>query len=190
MKVETDVIEVEILGIGVIQGKVDTGAHQSSLHAENIVVDGDVVRFEHEGRFFQSALETNQDVSSSDGGTTTRPVITADVKLNGETITTLLNLNDRSEMPEALLIGQDLIRAAGLSIELPEEPSDQEMPPADGSLETQSEPVDPIDPVDSAEAAGEPSPQPESELAQIKALANQLLDMISTLEKKHDQESV
>lgn len=188
MKIETDTIEVEIIGIGQITGKIDTGAHQSSLHATNIQVDGDIVRFEYEGRYFQSSMETEQQVSSADGGTTARPVITADIKINEQTITTLLNLNDRSEMPEPLLIGQDIIRTAGLSIELPEQPSteDQQQDPNvgdTGDVEQQTPSDVPDDDRPTKEVV-------DVSFEALKALVQQINVAVEALEKHYAEKSV
>ena len=195
MKIQTDTIDVEIIGIGQVTGKVDTGAHQSSLHAEHIQIDGDVVRFQYDGRFFQSNIETEQQISSSDGGTTTRPVITADIKINNQTITTLLNLNDRSEMPEPMLIGQDIIRAVGLSIELPNEEPDVDGNSVD--VQTSNSPLDAGDQPDSNGVDPTEHVEPESNLSvdeisfdALKRLAKQINLAIEALEKQYGQKSI
>lgn len=116
--ITTDVIKVKIQGISNdIEAKIDTGAAQSSLHGDHITVKDDVVIFQLNDRIYRAPLETNQDVSSSDGGTQSRPVIKASIEIEGKHIETLLNLNDRSEMPQQLLIGQDVIRAAELTLQ-------------------------------------------------------------------------
>lgn len=192
MKVETDTIDVEIIGIGQITGKIDTGAHQSSLHATNIQVEGDIVRFEYEGRYFQSNIETEQQVSSSDGGTTTRPVITADIKVNEQTITTLLNLNDRTGMPEPLLIGQDIIRAAGLSIELPEQPSpddDNQDPAAPIGEDPTTEPST-IEPEPAPEGMKQSDEVVDVSFGALKALVQQINVAVEALEKHYAEKSV
>lgn len=146
----SDVVTVKIAGIAnEIEAKIDTGAGQSSLHAENITEKGDSVIFQIGERIYRAPLETSQDISSADGGTSARPVIKASLEIEGQTIEALVNLNDRSEMPQKLLIGQDVIRAGNFTLKFTEEgtsePSDeneeQKVPGDSQSMETPPEPV-------------------------------------------------
>lgn len=122
-----DVITVKINGISnEIEAKIDTGAGQSSLHAEDIQVTDDQVIFRLGDRVYRAPLETSQDISSADGGTSSRPVISATIEIEGQSINTLLNLNDRSEMPQKLLIGQDVIRAGEFVLKFTEEGSSEQ----------------------------------------------------------------
>ncbi len=148
--INTDVVTVTIKGIsGEIEAKIDTGAHQTSLHAEDIRITEDQasVIFKLNDRVYHADLETSQDVSSSDGGTTTRPVIRSVVTIEGQEVDTLINLNDRGDMPQQMLIGQDVIRSAGLTLQLTDDSA-----PEEGGVEGkgQSE-ADPL-----AASAGEP----------------------------------
>lgn len=140
----TDVVTVTVQGItGEIEAKIDTGAEQTSMHADEIKVSGDNVIFTLNGRTYRASLETQQDVSSSDGGVQARPVIRTIIDIEGQSVETLVNLNDRSEMPQKMLIGQDVIRGAGLvldftSEEQPDESNPDDVPtdvPNDGNQE-------------------------------------------------------
>ena len=155
--ITTDVVKVTIQGIsGELEAKIDTGAHQTSLHAEEIRITEDQasVIFKLNDRVYHADLESSQDVSSSDGGTTTRPVIRSVVTIEGQDVDTLINLNDRGEMPQQMLIGQDVIRSAGLTLQLSDEA-------ANPSQEQDQSVVDPL-----AASAGEPgvsASEPESD---------------------------
>ena len=132
--ITTSVVSVEILGFSdPIEGKIDTGAAQSSLHAEEIEVDGDRVTFVLNDRRYRTSVKSSQEVSSADGGAQSRPVVTLTLTISGKTIDVDVNLNDRSEMPQQLLIGQDVIKGADLVIDISDEPADTEAGVATGA---------------------------------------------------------
>lgn len=106
-----------------IKAKVDTGATMCSLDAnflsDNPWKPGDeTVTFEFGDRRVTMSC-TSQGVKSADGGTEYRPVVKFDVELPVEdpqvTNKTLkgvqFNLNDRSGMPDKILLGQNFIKA-------------------------------------------------------------------------------
>lgn len=132
--ITSSVISVQILGFSdPIEGKIDTGAAQSSLHAEEIEVDGDRVTFVLNDRRYRTSVKSSQEVSSADGGQQSRPVVTLTLTISGKTIDVDVNLNDRSEMPQQLLIGQDVIKGADLVIDISDEPADTEAGVATGA---------------------------------------------------------
>lgn len=138
--ITSDVVTVTVQGItGEIDAKIDTGAHQTSMHADEIEISGENVVFKLNGRVYRAPLETEQDVSSSDGGTQSRPVIRSTIEIAGQSVETLINLNDRGEMPQKILIGQDVIRGAGLTLQL--SPDAQEGDVQEGDAEPGAEPV-------------------------------------------------
>lgn len=101
-------------GVGVLKGKVDTGAEISSLHAEpGWKIVGDNVKFVN-GHLSKSIITVpiadRQAVSSADGGTEYRPVVALDVTVNDKPVrNALFNLNDRSQMEYPALIGQNIL---------------------------------------------------------------------------------
>lgn len=132
--ITSSVVSVEILGFSdPIEGKIDTGAAQSSLHAEEIEVEGDRVTFVLNDRRYRTTVKSSQEVSSADGGAQSRPVVTLTLTISGKTIDVDVNLNDRSEMPQQLLIGQDVIKGADLVIDISDEPADTEQGVATGA---------------------------------------------------------
>lgn len=132
--ITSSVVSVEILGFSdPIEGKIDTGAAQSSLHAEEIEVDGDRVTFVLNDRRYRTSVKSSQEVSSADGGQQSRPVVTLTLTISGKTVDVDVNLNDRSEMPQQLLIGQDVIKGANLVIDISNEPADTEAGVATGA---------------------------------------------------------
>ncbi|MNC25335.1 hypothetical protein D3C75_734210 [compost metagenome] len=144
--ITTSVVSVEILGFSdPLEGKIDTGAGQSSLHAEEIEVEGSSVTFVLNDRRYRTTVKSSQEVSSADGGQQSRPVIAVSLTIAGKNVPeVLINLNDRSGMPQQLLIGQDVIKAANLVIDISDEPADSGegvVTGADGSIKPEQEEV-------------------------------------------------
>lgn len=113
-----DVANVKITSLSSpreLKGKVDTGATISSLHADNYKINGNTVTFTCTPLGPNSVtipLKTQHAVKSPDGGTHYRPVIELNVKVNGKLLNNVLfNLNDRGNMDQPVLIGQNLLQA-------------------------------------------------------------------------------
>jgi hypothetical protein len=113
-----DVVRVSFTGLNnpkELQGKIDTGATVSSLHADNYEIKGTSISFtcsQLSNNTITMPLKTQHAVKSPDGGTVYRPVIELDVKVNGKLIKgAMFNLNDRSHMDQAVLIGQNILQA-------------------------------------------------------------------------------
>jgi hypothetical protein len=106
------------LGVDWIKTKVDTGARSSSLHAWDIEVAGDVVRFsvhplqDDDGVVVQAEAELieHRDVRSSNGDVEERPVIRTVAVLRGEGIPIELTLSRRDEMGFRMLLGRSAVR--------------------------------------------------------------------------------
>lgn len=187
--ITTDTIKVKVQGISnEIEAKIDTGAEQSSLHGENITIKDDHVIFQLNDRIYKAPLEKQQDVSSADGGTQTRPVIKTVIEIEGQSIETLLNVNDRGEMPQQLLIGQDVIKAANLTLKFSSEPTSTgaEEEEVNGQQDTQSQESGP-----NAPPVVNPAVPDNVELkAQALALTQEIVEMykhLSSLEATLDQ---
>lgn len=119
-------VEVKFTSIGDIttQGKVDSGADLSCIHATNVTINK-----ERNSVTFNSPVLSNnmvtmelagvQDVHSADGGKTTRPTIKLDVEINGTPVQgAMFNLNDRSNMDSPILIGQNVLKAGKFQIDV------------------------------------------------------------------------
>lgn len=106
-----------------LQGKVDTGATTSSLHASDIQVNKDrnTVTFhcsELSNNLITLDLDGAQEVHSADAGGQTRPVVTLDVEIDGTVVKgASFNLNDRSQMDIPVLIGQNILKAGNFMID-------------------------------------------------------------------------
>ncbi len=103
-----------------IEAKVDTGAAQCSLHGEDVKwsKDNDQVQFTFNGKRYRMNLAGEQKISSSDGGTGIRPVVTFKVKVHGKLFDGIaFNINDRSNMPHPILIGQNLLEHGNFLID-------------------------------------------------------------------------
>lgn len=181
----SDVVTVQIQGIsGDLEAKIDTGAHQTSMHADEIDIKDDTVVFKLNGRVYRAPLETTQDISSSDGGTQSRPVIKSTIEIAGQSVDTLINLNDRSDMPQKVLIGQDVIRSAQLTLQFTEEPDSQEPTTPDIY-----KPVSDPEPMDAAPA---PSGSVDVELnrkvlkliSDLNHIQRDLMDVVSYIQNR------
>lgn len=190
----SDVVNVTIQGISdSFEAKIDTGAEQASLHAEDIHVDGEHVIFRVGERVYRAPLETEQNISSADGGTASRPVIRAQIEIEGESIDTLINLNDRGEMPQPMLIGQDVIRAAGFTLEFSNQTeqdnlTDLEKKPEEQEVKTDEDVVvDPQQVVGSnpnvASGSSDVVQRVVKLTATVNALQSELLEIIDLLHK-------
>lgn len=187
--ITTDTIKVKVQGISnEIEAKIDTGADQSSLHGQSVTIKDEHVIFELNDRVYRAPLEHSQDISSADGGTKSRPVIKATIEIEGQDVETLLNINDRSEMPQQLLIGQDVIKAAGLTLKFSSEgkPDDAavEQEEVNGQADTQSQEAGPDEPpiVNPAATAMEEVEEQVLELTeQIMAMHNHITSLTKAL---------
>lgn len=97
-------------GFGTISGKVDTGADQTCLHASSISMQNGEVSFTRD-RSYKMAMDSVTEVQTADR-TEKRANIKTTVTVNeigDQPITLIVNLNDRSSMPDELLIGKDLL---------------------------------------------------------------------------------
>ena len=121
--------EVEVnftsLGNRSLMGKVDTGATTSSLHATNIKVAGNRVTFvcEHlSNNAITMELSGAQEVHSADGGGQQRPIVKFNIDIAGKAMSGVaFNLNDRSNMDDPVLIGQNILQAGGFIIDVNKE---------------------------------------------------------------------
>jgi hypothetical protein len=106
-----------------VEGKVDTGATVSSLHAVKMSIDKErnMVTFSCpplSDNMISLQLDGSQEVHSADAGGVTRPVVTLDVEIDGTPVKgASFNLNDRSEMDSPVLIGQNILKTGGFVID-------------------------------------------------------------------------
>jgi len=125
-RIIADKIEVHFLNLPIASAliaKVDTGAEMCSLHAENIQIN----RSEGTVSFVAPHLSKNtmtmdladqQAVKTSGGDTKYRAVIKATLKIKGKILKDMLvNLNDRSEMRDPMLLGQNALQAGKFLID-------------------------------------------------------------------------
>lgn len=109
-----------------LDAKVDTGAHICSLHAENIQhkPGTNMVSFVFGDRKYTMPAMETQAVQTADSGIENRPIVAFDVVLLNDDVNAKnkilkrikFNLNDRSEMPDKILLGQNFIKAGDFVI--------------------------------------------------------------------------
>jgi hypothetical protein len=103
------------LNIGPIVAKIDTGARSAALHAEDIVVRGERVRFviEEEGRRYihYAPLISERRVKSSSGHVEIRAVIESEIHIGKHKFATEITLTNRSDMGVPMLLGRAAVRA-------------------------------------------------------------------------------
>ncbi|MEM1025783.1 MAG: RimK/LysX family protein [Myxococcota bacterium] len=110
------------LGVTRIQGKMDTGAKTSALHAVNLreeIRDGErSVRFDvpkttssSQGPQALVRVVDERTIRSSNGGTEIRPVIETRVQIGGGCWPIELTLTDRGQMGFRLLLGRQALRS-------------------------------------------------------------------------------
>lgn len=119
----TTKVEFVTFGMRTAEGKVDTGATTSSLHATNISID----KASNQVSFNSDVLSSNrvtldlagvQEVHSADGGGQPRPIVQLDVTIDGVPIKRAsFNLNDRSHMDSKILIGQNILKPGNFTID-------------------------------------------------------------------------
>lgn len=106
------------------EGKVDTGATTSSLHAVNVRIDkpSNRVMFTSDilsPNMITMDMEGTQTVHSADHGGDPRPMIKLDIEVNGQNIPgVVFNLNDRSNMDSRILVGQNILQAGNFVIDV------------------------------------------------------------------------
>ena len=108
-----DECELQLVGFNnnnPITAKVDTGAEQCSLHGEDVKFSDELVEFTFENTRYRMHLADTQTVRSSDGGDEKRPCVTFNIKLGDQRLEGIkFNINERSNMPHQILIGQNLL---------------------------------------------------------------------------------
>lgn len=130
-------VEFPSFGGRSVKGKVDTGATTSSLHATKI----DVNQQRGTVTFYSEVLSENmvtlelhgvQEVHSADAGGVSRPVVVLDAVIAGKSISgATFNLNDRSNMDTKILIGQNILKAAGFVIDVSQDAEQTSTKPSD-----------------------------------------------------------
>lgn len=188
-RITTSMVSVEVLGFSEpIEGKIDTGAAQSCLHATEINVENGQVSFVFGENRYRTAVHQTQDVSSADGGVSSRPVVLLNLTVAGKNLPEVpVNLNDRTDMPQKFLIGQDIIKAADFIIDLSDEPTDSPEQEAGAEPKPEQEEVSNAiaqlgdNPLAHQEQPTSTETEQEASLASIRQQLTDLLAMVDKL---------
>lgn len=102
------------LNIGPIVAKIDTGARSAALHADDIEIRGDRVRFivhgESKRHIHIAPLVEIRRIKSSNGWIETRPVIETDIQIGHHHVIAEVSLTNRADMELAMLLGRNTVR--------------------------------------------------------------------------------
>lgn len=102
------------LGIAPFVAKIDTGARSAALHAENIEVTGQHVRFDVplHGRVHECTLPVKgmRRVRSTSGHTELRVVVETDIMIGEGSFPAEVTLTNRTDMGVPMLLGRASVR--------------------------------------------------------------------------------
>lgn len=102
------------LGLGPLIAKIDTGARSAALHAEDIVIRGNHVRFAipNNGRkhHYELPIKDHRRVKSTSGHSEMRAVVETDIAIGSTKFTAEITLTDRADMGIPMLLGRATIR--------------------------------------------------------------------------------
>jgi len=102
------------LGLGPLIAKIDTGARSAALHAEDIIIKGNHVRFAipNNGRnhHFELPIKGQRRVKSTSGHSEMRAVVETDIAIGTAKFTAEITLTDRTDMGVPMLLGRATIR--------------------------------------------------------------------------------
>lgn len=106
-------VDIQLVGFNkneAIKARIDTGAGQCSLHGEQVKFSDELVQFTFNGVRYKMELADTQDIRSSDGGDEKRPCVSFNIKIGDQLLNNIIfNINDRSNMPHEILLGQNAL---------------------------------------------------------------------------------
>lgn len=136
-----DVVQVRFDQFGkVVNGKADTGANLSSIHADKWeeVPQRNLVKFQSKilsDNIIQVPYVAHVTVQTSEGSEI-RPVVELDVTINGKRIPKAkFNLNDRGQMEHQILIGQNILEKGNFLIDPSRQPEKQTLEAGEGLID-------------------------------------------------------
>ncbi len=108
-------VALPLLGAGLLQAKIDTGARMAALHAEDISIIGRRVSFtlvlSDRRRRCEARMTDVKRIKSSNGVSEKRPVIETEIHLGLYRFATLVTLTDRTDMVVPMLLGREALKA-------------------------------------------------------------------------------
>lgn len=126
------------------EGKVDTGATTSSIHATDITTSKDRGQVSFNSPVLSNNLitvdvDSHQEVHSADGGGQERPVVKLELEIEGIPLGLVeFNLNDRSGMDSPILLGQNVLSAGNFVIDIQKEREPDTNEPVERSVDYSS----------------------------------------------------
>lgn len=107
-------VDLPELGLFELDAKIDTGADSSSIHCDEITVDGDMVTFllhdevheAYHGKKITLPIHQTKKVKSSNGKSEERIFIKTAIKLGCKTYQAEISLSNRENMKYPMLVGR------------------------------------------------------------------------------------
>ena len=111
-----------------VEARIDTGAKLSSLHVDDVIVEGEVVKFKRNDITYTVGLCKNVLIKNVALGTSfERPCVRLDITINGQRYNgVLFTLNNRSNMKYEVLVGRNVLSLLGLPIVLDKDSYDDQ----------------------------------------------------------------
>jgi hypothetical protein len=109
-----ETVDLPELGLFGLDAKIDTGADSSSIHCDEIIIEGDVVTFllhdevhtAYHGKKITLPIEKRSRVKSSNGKSEERIFIKIPIKLGCKTYDAEISLSNRENMKYPMLVGR------------------------------------------------------------------------------------
>lgn len=120
ISLEEDIIIVGINNEQPFKAKIDTGADLCSLHAEDINIDGNYVKFCINDKHYKMICHDKVQIQNSES-VEVRPIVKFNINFADQAVNNVLfNLNDRTNMDHPVLIGTNLLKEVDFIIDVNE----------------------------------------------------------------------
>lgn len=111
-----EIVALPDLGLPAVKAKIDTGARTTALHASQLQVEGDMVRFHplHLGlparKLISARIHARRAIRNTSGVPQERLIIRTHLTLGPRTLLVEVSLADRTEMAFPMILGRTALR--------------------------------------------------------------------------------